>query len=122
MIDDPSPDNVSRADELVDLGHLRMRSERSGDEHVIGLFGELDLAGADRVEEELLRIESSDVRSIVLDLSGLEFMDSTGVRLILAADARSRDDGKRLLLRRGPPSVQRVLQISGVEQMLAFAD
>lgn len=122
MIDDPSPHNVSRANELVDLGHLRMRSERKGDEQVIGLFGELDLASADRVEEELLRIESSDVRSIVLDLSGLEFMDSTGVRLILAADARSRDDGKRLLLRRGPPSVQRVLQISGVEQMLPFTD
>lgn len=121
MTDDPSPDKLSRAAELVDLGHLRMTSERNGAEHVIALFGELDLASASGVEEELVRVEATDVRSIVLDLSGLEFMDSTGVRLILGADARSRD-AARLSLLRGPTSVQRVLQISGIEEMLPFAD
>lgn len=122
MVDHRSPDQPSRAAEPFGPGHFTMTSTRNGAEHVIRLFGELDLANADSVEEELVRVEASDVTSIVLDLSGLTFMDSTGVRLILSADARSRAHANRLSLLRGPRSVQRVLEISGVEQMLPFSD
>ena len=74
----------------------------SDDEHVIALAGELDLDGAERVTQELQRAEATDARRIVLDLSSLEFIDSSGIRLIIAADARSRMDGDRLVLIRGP--------------------
>ncbi len=122
MTDDPTPEMPSRAAELFEFGQLTMTSERDGDTHTVSLCGELDLAHADRVEEELLRVEAADAESIVLDLSGLTFMDSTGVRLILGADARSRADRGRLSLRRGPRNVQRVLEISGVLEMLPFED
>jgi anti-anti-sigma factor len=104
------------------FGFLEVRSERRADEHVVALAGELDLDGAERVTRELLRAEASDARRIVLDLSHLAFIDSTGVRLIIAAHARSRMDGDRLVLARGPSAVQRVFELSGVAQRLPFVD
>ncbi len=111
----------SRAQGLVELGALRMSSERSGAVHTICLFGELDLATAHRVEGELKRVEASDARTIVVDLSGLAFISSTGVHLLVDAEVRSRAVSQRLMLRRGSPAVQRVLEISGVDTALPFA-
>jgi anti-sigma B factor antagonist len=111
-----------RAQQMVKLGRLRMTSEREGDVHTIGLSGELDLATADGVQRELECVEATDVEAIVVDLSGLTFMDSSGVRLIVRADARSRADSNRLTLLRGPSSVQRVFALSGLEDRLPFAD
>jgi len=111
-----------RAAQLIKLGELSMSSEREGDVHSICLFGELDLATAEAVERELERAEATDTAAIIVDLSGLEFMDSSGVRLMLIANARSRADANRLTLLRGPAAVQRVLELSGVERLLPFAD
>ena len=111
-----------RAAQLIKLGELSMSSEREGDVHSICLFGELDLATGEAVERELERVEATDTAAIIVDLSGLEFMDSSGVRLMLIANARSRADANRLTLLRGPAAVQRVLELSGVERLLPFAD
>jgi anti-anti-sigma factor len=99
-----------------------MSSARDGDVQSIRLFGELDLAGAGAVQRELERAETTDVTSIVLDLSGLTFMDSTGVRLVVTATARSRADANRLRLVRGPAAVQRVFELSAVADLLPFDD
>jgi anti-anti-sigma factor len=122
MTDDSSAPRQSLRIEALGPGELTLRSRRDGAVHTIALAGELDLATADEVEQELLRVEASDAASIVLDLSGLTFMDSTGVRLLVSADARSRADERRLSLRRGPASVQRVMELSGVDELLPFAD
>lgn len=111
-----------RAAQLIDLGELGMSSERDGEGHIICLTGELDLAGAPAVQRELERVEATDAAAIVIDLSGLTFMDSTGVRLLLTASARSRLDAERLTLLRGPAAVQRVLELTGVERLLPFRD
>jgi anti-sigma B factor antagonist len=106
---------------LLELGQLTMLSEREGDVHTIALVGELDVAGASRVEQELQRAEATDVLAIVVDLSALTFMDSTGVHLLMNAQARSRADGARLMLLRGPTAVQRVFELCGVHRLLPFA-
>lgn len=104
------------------VGKLTVHSERDGILHTVRLEGELDLATAGQLERELLRVEGSDARSIVLDLSALEFIDSTGVRLMIQADARSRADSRRLALLRGPKAVQRVFELTGILDRLPFAD
>jgi anti-sigma B factor antagonist len=106
----------------LEPGELGVTSKRDGDVHVIAVRGELDLANGDELQRELLRVEATDARSIVVDLSGLRFMDSTGIRVLLSADARSRADSDRLTLLRGPAAVQRVLEITGVVDLLPFAD
>jgi anti-anti-sigma factor len=81
---------VSRAELMRNLGTLTLRSERDGDTHAITVSGELDLAGAPDLEAELQAVEASDARTIMLDLAGLQFIDSTGLRLLLTAHARER--------------------------------
>jgi anti-sigma B factor antagonist len=122
MIDASGQRKPLHAAQLIDLGTLRISSERDGDVYAIRLSGELDLATADGVQRELERVEASDARSIVLDLSGLTFMDSTGVRLMLSARARSRADSDRLTMLRGSAAVQRVLDLTGVADLLPFTD
>jgi anti-anti-sigma factor len=111
-----------RAHQLIELGDLSLTSEREGVVHTISLSGELDLATATALQDELTLVEAGDASSIILDLSGLAFIDSTGIRLLLRAATRSRADSQRLTLLRGGPAVQRALQITAVEDQLPFAD
>lgn len=110
----------SRALEILKLGQLTISSEREGDVHTISLAGELDLATVPAAERELERVEATDALSIVVDLGGLAFISSTGVRILLSAHARSRADAHRLVLLRGSASVQRVFEICGVHRQLPF--
>lgn len=107
---------------LIDLGELTMSSQRSGDVHTLSLFGALDLTTADGVQDEFLRVESGDAGAIVLDLSGVTFVDSIGVRTVLHAASISRDDNKDLRLVRGPAAVQQLFDLAGLEDVLPFAD
>jgi anti-sigma B factor antagonist len=109
-----------RAHQVIELGDLRVTSERQGAVHSICLIGELDLASADAVQDELIRVEAGDADSIVVDLSGLTFIDSTGIRLLYSAAVRSR--AERFALLRGGPAVQRALQLTGLNDHLPFAD
>ena len=111
-----------RAAQLRNMGELMLRSERDGDVHTIRLFGELDLASAAEVEDELKALEATDVAAIIVDLAGLTFIDSTGITLLIAAEVRSRADSNRLRVLRGPASVQRVFEICAVDGFLPFAD
>ncbi len=95
--------------------------ERDGATHV-ALRGELDLSSADRVERELERVESERPDLIVLDLRGLTFLDSTGLRLIVTADQRARQSGRRLAVVRGPATVQRVFSITKLDERLDMVD
>ena len=121
MTDLPTSESA-RAEDLRHLGALTMRSTRDGDAHVVELSGELDLAGADLLEGELLRVEASDAQQIVVDLRELEFIDSTGLRLVYMAHARTRHDGARLTIRRGPARVHRIFELTDLANRLPFVD
>ena len=112
----------SRAERVRDLGLLTLESAREGDTHVILLSGELDIMSSPEVDKELRRVEATDADAIVLDLSGLQFVDSTGLRLLIQAEQRSRWDAGRLSLKRPPGRVQRVFEIAGIDKLLPFDD
>ena len=61
-------------------------------------------------------------KRIVVDLSDVEFIDSTGLRLIVSADARSRREGRLLELVKGPDRVHRVFRMTLMNERLAFID
>jgi anti-anti-sigma factor len=90
---------------------------REGEVVRITLAGELDLASSAEVEP-LLRETGSEPR--LLDLRDVTFMDSSGLRLILSAHAAARREGRSLEIVPGPPAVQRVFQLCGVEGELRF--
>ena len=96
-------------------------SDRSDGVHV-ELSGELDLATAPKLEDELKRVERDSPGVIVLDLRPLAFMDSSGLRALLSADARAREAGRRLVLVRGDERVQRVLRITRLDERLEIVE
>ena len=83
----------------IEEGSLTIRSEPQ-EARFVSLHGELDMANAKALEDELSRIEATNVARIVLDLGELEFIDSTGLAVIVRADARARKDGHGLRLLR----------------------
>jgi anti-sigma B factor antagonist len=90
---------------------------------VIALSGELDLSGApalDREIEELSR--RPEVQRVVLDLRGLEFLDSSGLRVVAMAERRLSSGGRTLALVRGSEPVQRVFEITRLVERLHFVD
>jgi anti-anti-sigma factor len=97
-------------------------TEHRGDIAHVKLSGELDISTAPKVEDELARIEPNRPDLIVLDLRNLAFMDSTGLRLLIAADMRARHDGRRLTIVKGPEAVQRVFRITRLEERLEIVD
>ena len=99
---------------------LNVETDRKADRTVIVLSGELDLSTASSVEAELASAEKKRPPLIVMDLRGLQFMDSTGLRLLLAADSRARREDRRLALVPGPENVQRVFRIALLDGRLEF--
>jgi anti-anti-sigma factor len=92
--------------------------EERGDTIHVTLLGELDISTAPRLEEDLRRAEAGNPALLILDLSRLEFMDSTGLRLLIGADSRAREAGRRLVLIRGNEMVQRVLRVTRLDERL----
>ena len=96
-------------------------SERDGLVHV-ALSGELDLSTVAKVEDELRRVESREPRVVVLDLSALTFLDSTGLRCVVTTSERAREQDRRLVVVRGPEQVQRVFAITRLDERLEIVD
>ncbi len=95
----------------------------SAGDALIALTGELDLSGATSLDEELDRLIADDrVRRVYLDLRELEFMDSTGLRMVALAERRLRAAERELVLVRGTDAVQRVFAITRMEDHLTFVD
>ena len=88
----------------------------------VALVGELDLSTVAKVQEELRRVEASAPATMVVDLSKLTFLDSTGLRCIVTADERARAEGRRIVIVRGPDAVQRVFAITRLEDRLEMVD
>jgi anti-anti-sigma factor len=84
--------------------------------------GELDLATVPTLDACLAELRDSGCRQLIVDLSRLEFMDSTGLRLRLHYDAAARQDGFSFSLTRGPAAFQRVFELSGTHGVLTFTD
>ena len=89
--------------------------------HVV-LRGELDLSTVDKVEKALATLHEGDDEVLVLDLSGLTFLDSTGLRLMVTADQRAQKEGRRLVIVKGPDTVQRVFSITKLDETLEMVD
>ena len=101
---------------------LELDVERTGGQVRLTLNGELDISSASRVEREIALIEDSAPPLLVLDLRQLRFMDSTGLRIVVSANARAEEAKRRLVVVRGPEPVQRIFRITRLEERLEMVD
>jgi len=86
------------------------------------LTGELDLASEDEVAAELTRRLAETPAVLVVDLSALEFIDSTGLRVLLQARNTAGDNGTRLLLTKPPAAIQRVFDVANVTEHFEYTE
>jgi len=82
--------------------------------------GELDLATVPLVDTELAELWSVGFTNLVLDLRAVRFLDSTGIRMLLAWQARSSAGGLVFAVIPGPRVFERVLQVAGVAEHLTY--
>lgn len=85
---------------------------------VLPITGDLDVVGATAAHKQLLGLALRPGDRLVLDLSELHFMDSTGIRLILRARDHALRHGAAFVVVRGPDSVMRVLELVGLDGQL----
>ena len=96
--------------------------ERSGPRAVLSLSGELDLSGEAEVAPALDHVVASGARTVVIDLRELTFIDSSGIRALIAAQRRCAAARCPLYVVPGPAPVRRVLALCGVEERFALLD
>jgi anti-anti-sigma factor len=84
--------------------------------------GELDMSTVPIVDERLHRALDDGARRLLVDLRGLEFMDSTALTLLVRWARGAQQDGYDLALVRGEPRVHRLFELTGLESVFSFAD
>jgi anti-sigma B factor antagonist len=109
---DPPPDGAL----------FSVSTEYAGRVARLALRGELDLATIRLLEDELRVVWAREFRRIEIDLRELVFIGSTGISVLLEANARARNNGVTLTLVRGPAHVQRIFELTGIESQFAFRD
>lgn len=102
------------------MHRFAMTVEPLGDGVRIVLNGDLDMLCAYTFDARMREIEARDPEFIMLDIHGLNFVDSAGLGRILAVHRRGRGHGRPVRMTRGSKTVQRVLAIAAVDQILEF--
>ncbi len=85
---------------------------------MLALKGELDVSSSAALEEELQRVNGASV--IVLDLTDLEFIDSTGLGVLVKTHQRLREEGDQLAIVEGSGQVKRLLELTGLDRQLTL--
>lgn len=100
---------------MIGTGNEAVLQTTVGADGVIKVIGDIDIAGSP-ILESMLRACRQPVPT-VLDLAGVAFVDSTGLRSLLDAGRRARDAGSTVVLRNVRPQVVRLLEITSTEAM-----
>ncbi|GAA4060586.1 STAS domain-containing protein [Actinomadura miaoliensis] len=101
---------------------LNVSTASQGGNAVVTATGELDLYTAPRLQAALAGLLREPVDRIVVDLSGVEFCDSTGMNVLLAAMKRLKEQGGSLELAAPRPAVRRILQVTGLDTVFTVCD
>ena len=99
-----------------------VEERNEGSSWVLAASGELDLRTSPELETRLERVWNAGAELVILDLRQIEFMDSTGLRVLLGAHQRAQESGRRFALVKGADQVERVLTLTGVRDLLTVVD
>ena len=107
---------------MTDPEPFEVESVHGGDGVRLVLRGELDLLAAPNLRTALLEAGRHDGGTIELDLSAVSFIDSTGISVIVQAWQRANAEGGRLVLGAASPVVARVIEATGLTELLAVGN
>jgi anti-sigma B factor antagonist len=102
--------------------HLQIVVETDSRSVVITLHGELDLASAADVSQAIADAGASGAAVVIVDLRGLEFMDSAGISVLVRGHEAARGAGHQFAIVKGTPQVDRLLNLTGLDDQLTLVD
>jgi anti-sigma B factor antagonist len=101
---------------------LKVTTWSQGDHTVLSVTGEIDLYTAPRLQSELTAALSTSPARLIVDMSGVDFCDSTGINVLLAAHRTARERGGELQLAGPGSATRKVLQVTGLEAVFTVLD
>ena len=101
---------------------LRIETQQRADRLILELHGELDMATAPHWPRPSTSSPRAVRRDVVLDLRGVSFLDSTGLKAIFSARNASRERGQQLAVTPGSPQVQRLLSLTRLGEHLTVIE
>lgn len=107
---------------MDNASHLQIDVHRSTHSTVLALIGELDLASAPALEEQLEQAIGPDVAFVIVDLRGVQFMDSTGLATMIRAWQAARAAGRRFVVVKGGPQVDRLFELTSADEQFVIVD
>ena len=106
---------VASSDLSHDGGIFSVRTEADGDALVVRACGELDMASAEGLERELRKAFEDGASTVLLDLGNVEFIDATGLSVLLAVAKLTTANQRQLRIVRRSPPVQRAVEATGLD-------
>ena len=102
---------------------MECKFEKMGKTLVSGVFGELDHHNAASLREEMdTNFISSGAKNMVIDLSGLELMDSSGIGVIMGRYRLVNSRGGKLFVSGAKPSIKKIIELSGLGKLVSLCD
>lgn len=102
-------------------GELEVIVSLAAGGHEVWLRGELDMATAPELRDELGQLASEDPAPVTIDLSDLTFIDSTGLSVLVGALKLLRQQGGDMVLRSPGPGTRKVLEITGLTEVFTIS-
>jgi anti-sigma B factor antagonist len=107
----------------VPLVELKVSSRAEGDRVIVALSGEIDLYTAPRLQSQLAAaLNTEHAVRLVVDMSGVDFCDSTGMNVLLGAQRLAREHGGDVELSAPRPAVRKILQVTGLESVFTVVE
>jgi anti-anti-sigma factor len=100
------------------MADLTWDSTEDGEDLHVTLEGELDISNVERFEAALMELEHPRPPLVVLDLRAVRFIDSTGLSLLLNADARARRQRRHVTIVSGNGAARRIMRTVALDQIL----
>src|ERR1700758_3261377 len=109
---------------MVPAVELKVSSRSQGDHELVIATGEIDLYTAPRLQSELAAVIASAAPAsrVIVDMSGVDFCDSTGMNVLLSCLRQARERGGELELAAPRPAVRKILSVTGLDAVFTVAD
>jgi len=109
---------------MVPAVELNVSSRSQGDHELVIATGEIDLYTAPRLQSEIAAVidSAAPASRVIVDMSGVEFCDSTGMNVLLSCLRQARERGGELELAAPRPAVKKILRVTGLDAVFTVAD
>nr|WP_314276470.1 STAS domain-containing protein [uncultured Peptostreptococcus sp.] len=100
--------------------NIKSNYENNSNEWVFSLNGELDLSTANKLKDNLYKSVEEKLSDVVIDMTNLEYIDSTGIGVLVGLMKKLRTQGKDIKISNAKDNVKRIFKITGIDQIISM--